>query len=113
MNYDEDESGPPLHLSTINVYQLQGETGDASEPYREILRNADVVFARDKASQREVLFYGKELVEDIARGRQSEFDAKDGVTVELNTSPDSPDIEFLFALVEVLKGKGSCCYGRK
>lgn len=109
---EHEEDAPTLRLSTIEIEDLRGVVGDSNEPSRDLLRQADLIFGEDKESGRQVPFFGIEVLEDIAAGRQSEFEDKKGIAVRISFSQDRDDVELLAAVINVCKGPGSCCYGR-
>lgn len=70
---------------------------------REWIRQADVIYGLDSASDGIAIFYGREIIEDIAKGRQDEFDAK--LTLAFTLRFCSQDLEALCATVQDLKGR--------
>src|SRR5689334_15436604 len=64
------------------------------------------IFGWDTVSDRLLLFYGRQRLEDISRGRESEFLAADFLCFKL-TAPIEEQIDLLYAAVKTLKG--SCC----
>ena len=78
----------------------------ADPEVREEMLAAGVIFGCDTASDGVTLFYGKEMLEDIAKGRTAEFDPAliMAFALDFRTS----DLEYLVAAVTTLRG--SCCY---
>jgi hypothetical protein len=78
----------------------------AQDPVRELVRSAGLIWGYDPKQNRMPLFYGRELLEDIAKGRASEFAHQMLLCFTIDLTTDEP--ESLRAAVESLKG--SCCY---
>lgn len=70
---------------------------------REWIRQADVIYGFDSASDGVGIFFGREIIEDIAKGRQDEFDAK--LTLAFMLRFGSEDLKTLCATVRNLKGR--------
>ncbi len=70
---------------------------------REWIRHADVIYGFDTASDGVGIFFGREIIEDIAKGRQDEFDAK--LTLAFTLRFGSQELEALCATVQDLKGR--------
>ena len=76
---------------------------------RELFSNAHAIFTQDPKTGQRALLYGKEILEDIAKGRASEFtEMKNLLCVEIDNSEEAQQLEYMAAAVTVLKG--SCCY---
>jgi hypothetical protein len=73
---------------------------------REEVCRAGIIVGRDPRTGAGSLFYGKEMLEDIAKGRQHEFGPQRAVAFLLDFR--TIELEYLIAAVQVLKG--SCCY---
>lgn len=76
---------------------------------RELVRSANLIWGYDPKQDRMPLFYGRELLEDIAKGRASEFAHQMLLCFTIDLTTDEP--ELLRAAVESLKG--SSCYRGK
>ena len=55
---------------------------------REQMKEAGLIWGCDTASDCVALFYGREMLEDIAKGRDSEFDAQAHIAFELDFVTD-------------------------
>lgn len=80
------------------------ELGDPE--IRQLVSQAGIVWGFDTYTGELSLFYGKEMLEDIAIGRDSEFDPQMMVVFAIDAR--TVELEYLYAAVERLKG--SCCY---
>ena len=69
----------------------------------EWIRQADVIYGFDSASDGVGIFFGREIIEDIAKGRQDEFDAK--LTLAFTLRFGSEDLKSLCTTVQNLKGR--------
>jgi hypothetical protein len=83
---------------------------EAQEPtIRELFINAHAITTQDPKTGQKALLYGKEILQDIAKGRASEFtEMKNLLCVEIDNSEEAQQLEFMIAAVTVLRG--SCCY---
>lgn len=70
---------------------------------REWIRQADVIYGFDSASDGVGIFFGREIIEDIAKGRQDEFDAK--LTLAFTLCFGSEDLKLLCTTVQNLRGR--------
>lgn len=73
---------------------------------RELVRSANLIWGYDRDQERMPLFYGIELLEDIAKGRADEFAHQMLLCFRIDLTSDEPEV--LRKAVESLKG--SCCY---
>ena len=73
---------------------------------REQMKDAGLIWGCDTASDCVALFYGREMLEDIAKGRDSEFDAQAHIAFELDFRTE--DLEYLCAAVQT--HRGAHCY---
>jgi hypothetical protein len=76
---------------------------------REEIKKAGVIFGVDSATGAPSIFYGKEMLKEIARGRAAEWDAQVILAFKYD-STQGDELEYLYAAVEVLKGE--CCYNK-
>jgi hypothetical protein len=75
---------------------------------QELIIKADLIWGYDPHQDAMPLFYGRELLEDIARGRAAEFGFQMLLCFTLDLT--SQDAETLYQAVKSFKG--SCCYWR-
>ena len=98
---DADElSDDELKAMAIPVRKL------ANPKIRKLLTKAGIIWGLDTYSGDFSLFYGKEMLEDIANGREAEFDPQLMVVFAIDAR--TPELECLYVAVERLKGY--CCY---
>ena len=95
---------------TFSVHQLD-DRYEGHRKYRQYLKDADIVMAREVLGAGEgdsplgLLVYGRELIEDIAAGRGSEFERKKMVVLEYGETKPATQIEDVCFVVQRLKGK--------
>ncbi len=70
---------------------------------REWIRHADVIYGFDSVSEGVGIFFGREIIEDIAKGRQDEFDAK--LTLAFTLRFGSENLNALCTAVQNLRGR--------
>jgi hypothetical protein len=87
----------------INMHGLRNELYDIP---RKLVEYADVVVANDIHTDNLTVFYGQGYVNQVLKTRKGKPALV--VTVELDESSDDP--EELRAIIESLKGPGSCDY---
>lgn len=75
----------------------------ASDEGPEALRNADVVLGRDAQSGEEFVVFGREVLQRVSEGTD-EAGGYNVLCVELDRSPEAPDLQLLLQLVESVKG---------
>jgi hypothetical protein len=85
--------------------------GPAGAANRDLLARADIVRAEDPATGESATVYGADLIEDVVGGRAREFSRKVSVEVSMSLAEEGEDLVYLYVLIEVLKGPGSCGYG--
>jgi hypothetical protein len=73
---------------------------------RDLIMTADLIWGYDAQRDLMPLFYGKELLEDVSRGREDEFGYQMLLCFTLDLATDEP--ETLRRAVQELRG--SCCY---
>ncbi len=73
---------------------------------REQMKEAGLIWGCDTASDCVALFYGREMLEDISKGRDSEFDPQITIAFELDFRTE--ELEYLCAAVQKLRG--AHCY---
>ena len=73
---------------------------------RETIKKAGLIWGCDTASDCVTLLYGREMLEDIAKGRHSEFDPQGHIAFELDFRTD--ELEALCVAIQTLRG--SHCY---
>jgi hypothetical protein len=73
---------------------------------QELIIKSNLIWGYDERENVMPLFYGKELLADIARGRDAEFGYQMLLCFSIDLTTDDP--ETLAAAVKSLKG--SCCY---
>jgi hypothetical protein len=94
-------------LESIRKSALPVSTVDQDE-VQELIIKADLIWGFDPAQDAMPLFYGRELLQDIAKGREAEFGFQMLLCFQLDLNTDEP--ELLYKTVKALKG--SCCYWR-
>ena len=95
----EQEEGFPFEERAVPIQIFQDPQS------REIVKQADLIYAWDTHSKLPLLFYGERRLGDIAAGRH---DGRSQGMVVIAIDARADQLEYLYAAVEVLKG--SCCY---
>lgn len=92
-----------MTIRTIPIDALFGQGVDLNKEAKpqELLDEAEVIFGVDVMSQREFLLYGKELLQEIAKG---DFSRPTHV-IKIEVDEDTEELEKLIALIKVVKGK--------
>jgi hypothetical protein len=103
MPYEEIEAFiDQLKARAVAVRKLEDSA------FRERVKRTDLVVGFDGLTGDMAVFYGRDKLQDIAAGRDAEFDAQRIVVFDYKN--DSEELEFICAAVEILKGE--CDYGK-
>jgi hypothetical protein len=92
-------------IATIKSSALPVQTID-QEPVRELILKADLIWGFDPQLDTMSLFYGRDKLQDIARGREAEFGPQMLLCFRLDATSNDPAT--LAKTVQSLRG--SCCY---
>ena len=76
------------------------------EAVRMLIQQADVIYGYDIHKGTRHLFYGEGTLRYVAQSGQAQHLAV--LTFAVDFREESPELEYLYAAIEVLKG--SCCY---
>jgi hypothetical protein len=92
---------------------LQKILGDASPvsvtsiaKMQKAIETATIVFGYDIFTKSRCVLYGREILNDIAKGRDSEWDAQQ--IVALSYDSRTAELEFLEMMVQRIKGEHDC-----
>jgi hypothetical protein len=93
-----------LPIAEVSTRSQPGEPG-----IRLLFTSAHDIFSKDAETGQQGMVFGKDLLEDIAAARASEFtELKQLLCVTLDNKPEAGHLEWLHAAVTVLTG--SCHY---
>jgi hypothetical protein len=76
---------------------------------REEIKNAGVIFGVDSATGAPSIFYGREMLKEIAKGHAAEWGPQKILAFKYDSN-HGDELEYFYAAVEVLKGE--CCYDK-
>lgn len=89
-----------MHGHQVSVYEIHGDSG------RELMETADLVVGVDIISNRHVLVYGRDAVQQIV----DEHKLPRSV-LYVTYDQDANELEYLCAVCQIIKGRHDCCGG--
>lgn len=100
-NEDDERRALLVRTWELNVSDLQ------NPGMRELVRHCDLIYGIDdsRTEGNETIFFGRALLEDVARGRAAEWEPGAVRMAKIHYDQRTDSLECLLAAVQVLKGK--------